>query len=503
MGRRYLNIFMCDNNEDESLDKYLDGSLISEGTFDTLTLSDKTFNNRTNADEYKKLVNKLKDDLAISCEIEPDLDSSNDLKFISSLENLNANEFFDSFNAIRFIDGNLDFIKETIQNNFEFFKNKKIILTDTYDMFSESREKMFKDIKVLNELVGGFTPEVLVMVKGNILPISVSEYESSYEKIQSIVDLVNSLNLSQAEKIMFVYDLVKKRVFNEEKELENAHESRDFTSSFLGDKIVCVGFNIIFDTILNLLGIEANSCNLKGKEDDGHVRSIIYVDDPKYNILGHYFFDVTWDSKKNDKSSNSYVFFMKTLNEMINADRDASLIFEEDTYLYPNFYYRVFKELSSTFSYSDFIAIGGKTRFNRYLNHLGENLKINLDCSNSKQELLSAYKLIYDSFNNTIDSKTFANLLYNVKRIEYYLEPDVTPFSEEDLASSIISYSFSKYSSNETEVNILTRILGLSESEILAMRKKDTLKSTITPELKANIRKVKLTRTLRESLLRK
>ncbi len=194
---------------------------------------------------------------------------------------------------------------------------------------------------------------------------------------------------------------------------------------------------------------------------------------------------------------------MKTLNEMVLADKEVSLYFEDDLYLYPNFIYETLKKLKDNFSFSEFLAMGGKTRFNHYLKNMGEpTIDIEFE-NNSKKELISAYKKIYDSFNKRINPLDFANLLYNVRIIEYYLDPSNTPFTEDDFSQSILGNTFSRFNRNEKELNLLSNILGIPISEIERRDKQELLRSTITPNLRHNIASIKLTRTLRETLLKK
>lgn len=501
MKNRFLNIYIKDK---DCIDLDDDGIVTSDEIFTIFSISPKTFYKRNKKDTYEKLINKIKGDIEFSYIVDPKMDLSQDKSILEEMENSNPNDFFNSFEAVSFIDADINFIKTVVLNNISFFQGRKFILSNTYGMSLEDYLNVKEDIKTITTIVPGWNPQILIKICGNTLPVDVDDYFASFSIIQDIVATVKSLNVSVLEQIMFVYDIVKKRVFNKEDNEKDAYDSRDLTSSLLGDKIVCAGFNIIFGTILTALGIDSIPIKLKDKKDDeGHVRTCIFVDDPKYRVKGHYFFDVTWDSNVDEKSPNSYKFFMKTLNEMILADKEASLYFEDDLYLYPNFIYETLKKLKDNFSYSEFIAMGGKTRFNHYLKNMGEpTIEIEFE-NNNKKELISAYKKIYDSFNKRIDPLDFANLLYNVKRLDYYLDPMNTPFSEDDFAQAILGNTFSRFNRNEKELNLLSNILGVPISEIEKRDKQELLRNTITPKLRHDIASIKLTRTLRETLLKK
>lgn len=501
MKNRFLNICIPDK---DCLDFDDDGIVTSDEIFTLLSISPKTFYKRNKKDTYEKLKAKIKNDIEFSYAVDPEMDLSHNKIILEEMENSKPFDFFNSFEAVSFIDADINFIKTVIENNLSFFQEKKYILSNTYGMSLEDEKKVREDIKTITTLVPGWNPQILIKICGNTLPVGVDDYFASFSIIQDIVSTVKSLNMSVLEQIMFVYDIVKKRVFNKEDNEKDAYDSRDLTSSLLGDKIVCAGFNIIFGTILTALGIDSIPIKLKDRgDDDGHVRTCIFVDDPKYHVKGHYFFDVTWDSNVDEKSPNNYKFFMKTLNEMILADKEASLYFEDDLYLYPNFIYETLRKLKDNFSYADFLAMGGKTRFNHYLKNMGgPTIDIEFE-NNSKKELISAYKKIYDSFNKRIDPLDFANLLYNVRIIEYYLDPSNTPFTEDDFAQAILGNTFSRFNRNEKELNLLSNILGIPISEIERRDKQELLRSTITPNLRHNIASIKLTRNLRETLLKK
>ena len=158
-------------------------------------------------------------------------------------------------------------------------------------------------------------------IEGNTQPISITEFEKTYNIINNIVSKINKLNLSQLEQIMYVYDLVRDRVYTKELITEPPYISRDLTSVLLGNRIVCVGFTKIFNQILQNLGITSKKehlINLNPNESN-HVRNIVYIKDKKYNIEGYYIFDLTLDCKDREFDNsylNSYRYFAKTKKEI-------------------------------------------------------------------------------------------------------------------------------------------------------------------------------------------
>ncbi len=262
MKNRFLNICIPDKN---CLDLDDDGIVTSDEIFTIVSISPNTFYKRNKKDTYEKLKAKIKSDIEFSYVVDPEMDLSHNKIILEEMENSKPFDFFNSFEAVSFIDTDINFIKTVVENNLSFFQEKKYILSNTYGMSLEDEEKVRDDIKTISTLVPGWNPQILIKISGNTLPVDVNDYFASFSIIQDIVATVKSLNMSPLEQIMFVYDIVKKRVFNKEDKEEDAYFSRDLTSSLLGDKIVCVGFNIIFGTILTALGIDSIPIKLKDR----------------------------------------------------------------------------------------------------------------------------------------------------------------------------------------------------------------------------------------------
>ena len=72
-------------------------------------------------------------------------------------------------------------------------------------------------------------------------------------------ETIKKLHLSPLETVLYVYDLVRERKYQEEGANECHTKSRDLTSVLLGDKIVCAGFVNLFNTILEKLDIKCLS----------------------------------------------------------------------------------------------------------------------------------------------------------------------------------------------------------------------------------------------------
>ena len=109
-----------------------------------------------------------------------------------------------------------------------------------------------------------------LMIEGNKKKITVEEYKKTVLVINEMVSKIKKQNLSPLEQIMYAYDIVRDRVYLEEKEGEGYETSRDLTSVLLGDKIVCVGYANILDKILKCLNIRSQMVHLSNQETVSH-----------------------------------------------------------------------------------------------------------------------------------------------------------------------------------------------------------------------------------------
>ena len=146
------------------------------------------------------------------------------------------------------------------------------------------------------------------------VPITVG-YDSSYivhsnyedfrnlsESIKYYQSLIKDFPLSPLEKLTFAYDIMK--TFEYKENDEDKSMSRQPSKIMNSDYIVCSGYTAMLEELL--YGIDPNigvdhfgeECyDKEGKELLGyHSRSVVRINDDKYNIHGFYAMDPTWDS---------------------------------------------------------------------------------------------------------------------------------------------------------------------------------------------------------------
>lgn len=413
-------------------------------------------------------VNKAIETSLKTIKIMPDL-FKEELELINHIINNNIN-IVEEADYVE-LDFELKDIKEYLEKN-PILKSKKVILPNVYNLSHKSIleiEKVFKDCAY-----------VYIKVPGNRMPINIETFKKTLKKIDEIVINIKKLDLSPIEQVMFAYDIVKNREYKKEDENESVHESRDLSLSLFGDKIVCAGYSNILKTILDKLGIK----NYVYVVDD-HQRNIAYIKDEKYDIDGVYYFDATGDSKIADKEKkhfNRYLFFAKT------KDQIDTYYKIEDTTL-PCYYDLLMGDI-----YSDYMkekGLSGATsnlintinRISRFIDgkplipyipfvdkeqKCGNNLVKRMN----KDEFLSADTIelnkveieeqlcnYLDLFGKEIKAPTMLKILYNVRKKQWYLDPEKYPFSKEDFAKSVLNSKWSFKEDNDDDFDIIKFIM--------------------------------------------
>ena len=321
-------------------------------------------------------------------------------------------------------------IARYVKNN-PILKTKKILFTDVFNLNPEI-------VEAIETYFGNETSNIYFDVAGNTDFISFKEYSNTIKIINDMVKEINRFNYSPLEKIMHAYDLVRNRVYVSEGENEDKTVSRALSSVLLGDKIVCAGYAIVFKTLLEKLGIRSREVYLYNSDKTcGHARNEIYVKDEKYGVDGVYYFDTTWDSKK-EENDNSYLlryrFFAKTKESMDRID-NGTLIDEN----FPYFSKDITKQIEKIIKEKGIEGI--PPILLKSINHMssliyGRSLinKSMLSPLIPPQFRLTEEKIIKDLeplaeyFNKPLSAEILLKVLYNVRKNQYYLEPEKYQF---------------------------------------------------------------------------
>lgn len=235
---------------------------------------------------------------------------------------------------------------------------------------------------------------------------------------------------------MYVYDIVRDKVYAEVDENEDKNISRNLSSVLLGNKIVCVGYAKIFRTILEKLGISSHEVYLYyPNKNGGHARNEVYIKDEKYAVDGVYYFDPTWDSKKSENDNTylfSYRYFAMTKVAMGLMDKGRLIdrifpyfsddIADEFEEIIKEGLEKVPEEMIKSINYMTSLVYNkyliDKTRYILYRQGIIKSLlEVNTD------EVIEELIPLVEYFNKPLSANILLKVLYNVRKQQYYANP--------------------------------------------------------------------------------
>ena len=328
-------------------------------------------------------------------------------------------------------------------DNITIYCDKKEINNSLILANSLSEKKVI--IKSINISLGDFykTLKKLDVTKYNKNNIVV-DFEDSSElmsipklfnvckDVKLYADKIANFNLSNLEKTMYVYDLVKERLYKESK--KDLGESRDIDKVIFGNHITCVGYARLMKSILSFLGI--NSKVVVSKEKN-HAMCLTYLKDKNYNIDGFFAFDPTSDSRKEKEKEeyiNKYHFFavpVSSMNKSIPIEELIKIDMPLD------------ELLISLENKEDTITDSGiKNSIISFFKLMEDNFDFDYLDNESKQYAYEKYDIFRRKlFNSHITIDDFIKALYKVRRLEYYNE-DVPSIDIEDIREATIRWYY-------------------------------------------------------------
>lgn len=341
-------------------------------------------------------------------------------------------------------------------------------------------------------------------------PISISELYDLSSLVCDISKTIKKYNLSPIEQVMYVYDLIKKREYKDDE--SDQKNSRDLDKVILSDTMVCAGYSNLLNAILRCLSFNAEALI---SYDRRHQRSIVYIEDKKYNIDGLYVFDPTWDRRQNKLDTdyiNNYNYFalpIKEANKSANAEVTEIL-----NYSFKEMLNIVNDEKSDT--EKSITLLEALSNFHKILNFKNsEKYKDNiLSYDFLSPEARYFTKKIYKeislkSNSQEISPETFLKILYNVRRVEYYndivkelssseirdvtIEKYITAF-EKKLKEQKVSGEKRLISTLKIRFDLDDRLED--ETKII----EDTLENNLS--VKRDIKNIEVTKTLKKILLK-
>ena len=397
-------------------------------------------------------------------------------------------------------DFDIEKVKKYIEKN-PILKSKKIVFLDS--------KITYQSILELEKTFGNDTSLLYFKPSGNTEIISFNECKNTLKIINDIVEKVKRANFSQIEQIMYVYDIVKGRIYCEEGSEEDKSISRDLSKVLIQDKIVCTGYSVLLEKILEQLNIKVKSYYLQNKRDmKGHQRNIVYLKDSKYKIEGVYYLDATWDSKKSTTDGNYlnyYYHFLKTKYEIENNNYDdlvfgtfnSDFIDEFDRIVRENglnaYDEKKIEQINELSFFIDGSSLIKKYMYEEelkdfYINVLG-NKPLDFDYT------LDTLKRYYSMLNKPISGEVYTKALLSVRKVQYYENPNNIEFNLKEIYTAACLSSW-KFSSTKTE-KALTAIFD----EKVEFENKKRVKTYLAEnKVQEEIEKVKVARVLRKVL---
>lgn len=388
----------------------------------------------------------------------------------------------------------IDKVAKYLKKNPEV-KNKNIIICDDCNL-------SYENLKKYEDIFGEFSDNLFFKLVGNKKLISYSDCISTYKILEEIVYNVKKYNFSPLENIMYIYDLVRDKVYNKESIGEDGCVSRDLSSSLLGNKIVCLGYARIFNALLEKLEIKSKEIYLYG-EISGHARNEVYIKDDKYGVNGVYYFDATWDSKKCENDNSflaSYRFFAMTKGEMDSID-NGKRIQQNFPYFSNNFV----NEIKNLIEESGIDSVSDE--YVKSINHMAGmvNSKYLIDMlsyfninspfygKRDLEEIVSELNEIVSYFDNSLSADTLLMALYNVRKIQYYYDSDRYPFSLEDFYKTVVASNWNF--EDNAEYLLLDFLFG---EKVKRNKKKQMICYSDKINLNQDINRIKLVKTLKK-----
>lgn len=341
---------------------------------------------------------------------------------------------------------------------------------------------------------------IKINIKESSKSMTLSRLYSIVLIVKSLADKINNMNLSNLEKIIYVYDIVKERIYKENPDdLDNA---RDIDSVLLGENIVCVGYARLINVLSSFLNI--NSVMLISKKEK-HAINLIYIKDEKYNIDGFLTFDATVDSRTDITDKNyirSYMRFANTTTSAIKRLKidelqEINISIKElsqkiaDSYEEKQMYLEAIQQL---------FRMSGKENYKELLNNI---ISYDLLTTEEKEVLKREYEsLINKLFNTSIDMNTFIKALYNTRRIEYYIgmipEINISDIDYSSLNWKWVTGEFEK----DDEAKILFQAVG---HDYLDKNRENLISSSLkdNPSTERDILNMRLVKVLKKELQRK
>lgn len=423
-------------------------------------------------------------------------DDKSDIDFLKQIKN-NRLQFLKNAEEIVF-NYEPKKIAEFVKRN-PILKTKRIIFEDYFDL----NPKLANEI---SEAFGDDTSNIYFQISGNDKLITFKEYKDTVEAINKKIDEIKKYNFSPLEKIMYAYDMVRDKIYVEVDENEDKMISRNLSTALLGDKIVCLGYARVFKTLIEKLGIECDVVYLKHTDkNQGHARNRIFVKDDKYGVNGIYYFDPTWDNKKNETDTNflySYKHFAMTKKKMDKID-NGHIVEEGFPYFSSDIAWKFEKKV-------DEVGFEGITEeMRKSINHMaylvdGSTLLISKAFLNNpllpeairpnKDKIVEKLIELVEYYDTPISADILLKVLYNVRKQQYYVNPEKYPFGLNEFFKTVLISGWNFDGTPEENLMLESASTPKEKGSIIVDQ---IIRYSNETDMYKNMEQVKLVKTLR------
>lgn len=152
---------------------------------------------------------------------------------------------------------------------------------------------------------------------------NLKQVKNTIANVKDLSQKIKQHNFSPLETLLNAYIKVTNKVYQYEDKNQDFPDSRSVFGVTNSSKIVCAGYIELLNAILD--NIEEKNIELfrnavmtykNNEKVSGHISSIVYLKDDKYNIDGYYYLDPTNDSKKEGESDLRLNYFLVPLKKI-------------------------------------------------------------------------------------------------------------------------------------------------------------------------------------------
>ena len=419
-----------------------------------------------------------------------DYKTPNELKSVNKINIFLNNLLQEKFENLRFLPDNAIIDIITFDYNNKYSEEEILtLISEKLDILDKLNKNLIIKIPVekrsiFKKIFKNKYNNLDLIIENDLYEYPYQQYLDEEKKLDDMVEPIKKANLSPLEKYMAVYNLVKNfKAYKENN--ENLDVSRYLRYILDNEYMVCVGYTKLLNVLLDKVGIDTKNIGIcvdisykkgftveeKPVEYAGHARTIVNLDDDKYNIHGIYMADPTWDNNlQNNYLNHALMPFdkMQISNILFKYNNNSDIILDIHN----------FQEFNDQVNFLLKRKLEQDANFNRD--------------KPFKEKILSAYKYvttsIIDSFKFDEKTKTYYHELQNCQtendyinlltEIGHYLVTRINqPIQDETILQASLTCTQVLNNLDENTLNTLKK-----EQEISHKKREESYFPYILPE---------------------